>query len=96
MEGSTKLGCNWLLNEEKAAGKFLSGFSMEEILVDRFVKDAAPPGPDWAASLTKRSTRISSMLNADGNLPAAFSSFNNQLQPSFVDASILRHAQSRR
>jgi hypothetical protein len=41
MEASTKLGCNWLLNEEKAAGKLPSGFGMEEILVDRFVKDAA-------------------------------------------------------
>ena len=34
-------GLQLLLNEEKAAGKLPSGFRMEEILVDRFVKDAA-------------------------------------------------------
>jgi hypothetical protein len=34
-------GLQLVIDEEKAAGKLPSGFSMEEILVDRFVKDAA-------------------------------------------------------
>jgi hypothetical protein len=34
-------GLQLVIDEGKAAGKLPPGFSMEEILVDRFVKDAA-------------------------------------------------------